>query len=116
MKKSIYWLLSLMLVISMLLAACGGAEEEPTTPPETAAEEPPEEPTEEPEPEPAEPEKTVLKVWSFTNELRTKVILFEAKHPEVDIEFTMIPMTDGEFQTKVKAAARTADAPDAARR
>ncbi len=60
MKKSLFSILALLLVASMLLAACGGAEE-PTTPPETAVEEPTEEPevaepepTEEPEPEPTE--------------------------------------------------------------
>jgi maltose-binding protein MalE len=56
MKKSLWSLLALLLVASMLLAACGGAEE-PTTPPETVVEEPAEEPTEAPvveEPEPTE--------------------------------------------------------------
>jgi maltose-binding protein MalE len=56
MKKSLWSLLALLLVASILLAACGGAEE-PTTPPETVVEEPAEEPTEAPvveEPEPTE--------------------------------------------------------------
>ena len=39
-------------------------------------------------------------------------IAFEAKHPDVDVVYTMIPMTDGEYQTKIKAAVRTADSPD----
>ena len=39
-------------------------------------------------------------------------IAFQGKHPEVKIDYTMIPMTNGEYQTKVKAAAGTADSPD----
>jgi multiple sugar transport system substrate-binding protein len=31
---------------------------------------------------------------------------------DVDVVYTMIPMTDGEYQTKLKAAIGTADAPD----
>ncbi|MGD8404178.1 MAG: extracellular solute-binding protein, partial [Anaerolineales bacterium] len=117
MRKSIFLLISLLVVSSMLLAACGGgaAPEEPAMPEEPAAEEPAaEEPAAE-EPaaeEPAMEEKQVLNVWSFTNEIRTMAIAFEGTHPNVDVVYTMIPMTDGEYQTKVKAAARTADAPD----
>ena len=96
MRKSIFLLLSLLIVSSMLLAACGGgaAPEEPAAP--------------------AEPEELTgtLNVWSFTNEIRTMAIAFEKRYPGVDVVFTMIPMTDGEYQTKIKAAARTADAPD----
>ncbi len=40
------------------------------------------------------------------------MIAFEGEHPDVDVQFTMIPMTDGEFQTKIKAAVGTEDAPD----
>jgi len=39
-------------------------------------------------------------------------IAFEGKHPDVDVQYTMIPMTNGEYQTKLKAALGTADAPD----
>jgi hypothetical protein len=31
-------------------------------------------------------------------------IAFEGRHPKVDVVYTMIPMTNGEYQTKVKAA------------
>jgi ABC-type glycerol-3-phosphate transport system substrate-binding protein len=42
----------------------------------------------------------------------TMAIAFEAEHPDVDVQYTMIPMTNGEYQTKVKAALGTADTPD----
>jgi hypothetical protein len=53
-----------------------------------------------------------LNVWSFTNEINTMAIAYEGKHPDVDIVYTMIPMTNGEYQTKLKAAIGTADTPD----
>ncbi len=112
MRKSVLLLLSLLVVSSMLLAACGGAATEapapepaePAAPAETAA---PAEPA-----EPAAAEKTVLNVWSFTNEIRTMAIAFEAKHPDVDVVYTMIPMTNGEYQTKLKASIGTTEVPD----
>ena len=39
-------------------------------------------------------------------------VAFEGRHPEVDVVYTMIPMTDGEYQTKLKASIGTADVPD----
>ncbi len=112
MRKSFLALLSLMMVASVLLAACGGAPEAPATAPvEPAAPAATAEPA-----EPAAPaasgEKTVLNVWSFTNEINTMAIAFEGKHPDVDVVYTMIPMTNGEYQTKLKAAIGTADTPD----
>ncbi len=96
MRKSILLLISLLVIASMLLAACGGAATEAPAP---AA--------------PVEPAgKTVLNVWSFTNEIRTMGIAFEGKHPDVDVVYTMIPMTDGEYQTKLKASIGTTDVPD----
>jgi multiple sugar transport system substrate-binding protein len=83
-----------------LLTACGGA---------AATEAPAEEEMMEEE---AAPEKTVLNVWSFTNEINTMAIAYEGMNPDVDIIYTMIPMTNGEYQTKLKAALGTADAPD----
>ena len=79
-----------ILVLSLALTACGGKSDVPMT----------------------EDGKQLLKVWSFTNELETWVIAFEGENPDVEVEFTMIPMTDGEFQTKIKAAVGTEDAPD----
>ncbi|MGB7874217.1 MAG: extracellular solute-binding protein [Anaerolineales bacterium] len=110
MRKSIFLLFSLLIVSSMLLAACGGgaAPEEPAMPEEPAA---PGEPAEEPA-APAAEGKQVLNVWSFTNEIMTMAIAYEGKNPNVDVVYTMIPMTNGEYQTKLKAALGTADAPD----
>jgi ABC-type glycerol-3-phosphate transport system substrate-binding protein len=94
MRKSALYFLSLVLVASMLLAACGAAPAAPAT---VAA--------------PTELEGT-LNVWSFTNEIKTMAIAFQGKHPKVKVVYTMIPMTNGEYQTKVKAASGTADSPD----
>ena len=96
MRKSIVILMSLLVVTSMLLTACGG--DKPTEPPATQP--------------PAAELKGTLNVWSFTNEIRTMAIAFQGKHPQVKVVYTMIPMTNGEYQTKVKAAAGTADSPD----
>jgi hypothetical protein len=115
MRKSILFMLSLLVVMALALAACAPPATEAPPAEEPAVEEPAEEEpaAEEPAEEPAEPaEKTVLNFWSFTNELRTMSIVFEGLNPDVDIVYTMIPMTDGEFQTKIKAALGTADAPD----
>lgn len=111
MRKSIFLLFSLLVVSSMLLAACGGgaAPEEPAMPEEPAA--PAEEPAA-PAEEPAAEGKQVLNVWSFTNEIMTMAIAYEGKNPNVDVVYTMIPMTNGEYQTKLKAALGTSDAPD----
>ncbi|MBL8089398.1 MAG: carbohydrate ABC transporter substrate-binding protein [Anaerolineales bacterium] len=110
MRKSLLTILSLLMIASMVLAACGGGA------PETDA--------------PADSgsgsggssdsggsastggEKQVLKVWSFTNEILTMAVAFEGQNPDVDVQFTMIPMDAGEYQTKIKAAIGTADVPD----
>jgi multiple sugar transport system substrate-binding protein len=94
MRKSFVLALSVLVVASMLLAGCGGAA--------TPA------PTQEVQQELS----GTLNVWSFTNEIRTMAIAFQGKHPKVNVVYTMIPMTNGEYQTKVKAAAGTADSPD----
>ena len=109
MRKSILSLLSLLMIASMLLAACGSTATEAP-----AAEEPAAAATEESAGTSEEPAagKTVLNVWAFTNEIRTMAIAFEGTHPDVDVVYTMIPMTNGEYQTKLKAAIGTADAPD----
>jgi multiple sugar transport system substrate-binding protein len=112
MRKSIWLLMSLLLISSLMLAACGGgapaATEAPADEPAATADAPAA--TEE---APAAG-KTVLKVWSFTNEIQTMAIAFEGANPDVDVDvvYTMIPMTNGEYQTKLKASIGTADAPD----
>jgi maltose-binding protein MalE len=105
MKKSILLLVSLMIMASMLLSACAtpAATDAPAAP--AATDKPA---------EPAAMDKTTLNVWSFTNEINTMAVAFEGLHPEanVDVLYTMIPMTNGEYQTKLKAAIGTSDVPD----
>ena len=60
---------------------------------------------------PAKEQKT-LKIWSFTDEMKTMALAFQEKHPEVKIEYTMIPMTNGEFQTKLKSTLQSGEVPD----
>jgi ABC-type glycerol-3-phosphate transport system substrate-binding protein len=84
---------SILVALSMLLSACApAATVAPTAAPKEL--------------------KGTLNVWSFTNEIKTMAIAFQGKHPNVKVVYTMIPMTNGEYQTKVKAAAGTADSPD----
>ncbi|HNT25978.1 MAG TPA: ABC transporter substrate-binding protein [Anaerolineales bacterium] len=104
MRKSLFSIVSLLIIASMLLAGCTPATT--AAPAATAA---PAEATQAPA---ASTEKTILNVWSFTNEINTMAIAFEAIHPEVDVVYTMIPMTNGEYQTKLKAVIGTADTPD----
>ncbi|NTV35788.1 MAG: carbohydrate ABC transporter substrate-binding protein [Anaerolineaceae bacterium] len=106
--KRLTMLFSVLIVVSMLLAACAAAT--PTAAPEVATEAPA---TEAAATEaPAAAEKTVLKVWSFTNEIMTMAIAFEKANPNVDVQYTMIPMTNGEYQTKLMATLGTAEVPD----
>ncbi len=110
MRKSIWLLISLLLVTSVLVSACGSTTPATEAPAAAPTEAPAAAPTEAPAAAPAE--KTVLKVWSFTNEINTMAVAYEGKNPNVTIEYTMIPMTNGEYQTKLKAAIGTGDAPD----
>ncbi|MBN1303237.1 MAG: carbohydrate ABC transporter substrate-binding protein [Anaerolineales bacterium] len=107
MLRKFYIVLSLVLIASFALAACGPTATEAPVAEETEA--PVAEETEAPA---VDAGPKVLNVWSFTNEIRTMAIAYEGKNPDVDVIYTMIPMTDGEYQTKVKAAVGTADAPD----
>ena len=104
--------LGILIIASMVLSACAPAPA-PTQAPAAATQAPAaatQAPTAAPTQAPAE--KQVLKVWSFTNEINTMAIAYECKHPNVDIQYTMIPMTNGEYQTKLKAALGTPDTPD----
>jgi multiple sugar transport system substrate-binding protein len=110
--KRLYFVLSVLVALSMLLSACGTPA---TEAPAAATEAPAAAATEAPAAAATEAPaagKTVLNVWSFTNEINTMAIAFEGKHPDVDVVYTMIPMTNGEYQTKLKAAIGTADTPD----
>ena len=109
MFRKWYALLSVIVLFSMLLTACGTT----TTP--TQAPALGDAPGTIGDPTgvaPVAEGKTVLRVWSFTNEINTMAIAFEARYPNVDVQYTMIPMTNGEYQTKLLAALQTADAPD----
>jgi multiple sugar transport system substrate-binding protein len=89
------------------------AEEPAAEEPMEEAEEPvAEEAAEEPVAEEATGDKEVLNVWSFTNEIMTMAVAYECQNPNVDVQYTMIPMTNGEYQTKLLASLGTADAPD----
>jgi hypothetical protein len=114
MRKSILVLFSMLIVASMLLASCAPAATQPANAPADPAEA-----TQAPAADAAptaapaaDSGKTVLKVWSFTNEINTMAIAFEGKNPNVDVQYTMIPMTAGEYQTKLKASLGTKDMPD----
>lgn len=108
MKRLLIVIVSLVVAASMLLSACGEAA---TT--EAPVEEKPTEAVEIPPTEEAGAvEKTVLNVWSFTNEILTMAIAFEGVHPDVDVVYTMIPMTNGEYQTKLMATLGTDQVPD----
>ena len=114
MRKSVLYILSLLVVLAMALSACGGASNTTESAAEPTAVAPAEE-SSAAEPTTAVPtatEKQVLNVWSFTNEIMTMAIAFEGMHPDVDVVYTMIPMTAGEYQTKLKASLGTADVPD----
>jgi multiple sugar transport system substrate-binding protein len=90
--KRVSLVLTILVALSMLLSACA--------------------PKATPTAVPAKELEGTLNVWSFTNEIRTMAIAFQGEHPKVKVVYTMIPMTNGEYQTKVKAAAGTADSPD----
>ncbi len=103
MRKQTVILVSLVLLLALFVAACGGAAEEPApAPTEAPAAEAPA--AEEPAAEEPSEEMSELKIWSFTNEIMTMATAYEGANVTVDTQYTMIPMTAGEYQTKLKAA------------
>jgi multiple sugar transport system substrate-binding protein len=92
--KRLYSIFAILLVLSMVLTGCAKSTEAPVATKVPSG------------------EKTVLNVWSFTNEILTMAVAFEKEHPDVDVVYTMIPMTNGEYQTKLMATLGTADVPD----
>ncbi len=82
-----------------MLASCGGtntAEGDASATPATSAD-----------------GKQVLKVWSFTNEANVFVTAFEEANPDVDVQFTMVPMTNGDYQQKLtQTLSNGTDVPD----
>jgi len=111
MRKQTIILLSLVLLLALFVSACGGGAEEPAPAPTEApaAEEPA---AEEPAAEEPSEEMQELKIWSFSNEVMTIATAYEGENANVDTQYTMIPMSAGEYQTKLKAALGTSDAPD----
>jgi len=111
MKKLIAMLLALIMVLS--LAACGGA----AAPVETEA--PKAEAPADPAPAaPADPGKTVLNIWSFTDEVPKMVDKYLELNPDFaakyEVKTTIIATTDQLYQPALDQAlaAGGADAPD----
>ncbi len=102
MKKIISIALTLLLLTGTL-TGCAAPATTPVTPAETPA-------VTEAAATPSEPQ--VLKIWSFTDEVKTMSLAFQEKYPNVTVEYTMIPMTNGEFQSKLKTALQSGDGPD----
>jgi multiple sugar transport system substrate-binding protein len=79
--KRLFVVFSVFIIASMLLSACGPKQTSP------------------------------LQIWSFTNEILTMAKAYEKEHPGVKTNYTMIPMTNGEYQTKLLATLGTDQAP-----
>ncbi len=98
MKKLLALLLCIVMVISM--AACGAKTEAPAAPAETPAEAPAE--------APAETGKTVLNIWSFTDEVPKMIDRFMELNPEFaekyETNVTIIATTDGLYQPALDQA------------
>lgn len=56
------------------------------------------------------PEADTLEVWSFTNEVEGMLPYFEETHPNIAVEFTLVP-TDV-YASKLKNAIQSGNAPD----
>ena len=115
MKKLIAMLLALIMVLS--LAACGGATApaEPAPAPEAPKAEAPADPA---PAAPADPGKTVLNIWAFTDEVPNMVNRYLELNPDFAAKYetkvTIIATTDGLYQPALDQAlaAGGADAPD----
>jgi len=115
MKKLIALLLALIMVLS--LAACGGAAAPAAT--EAPKADAPADPAPAPaDPAPADPGKTVLNIWSFTDEVPKMVDKYLELNPDFaakyEVKTTIIATTDGLYQPALDQAlaAGGADAPD----
>ena len=115
MKKLIALLMALVMVLG--LAACGGAAAPaPTEAPKADA---PADPAPAPaDPAPADPGKTVLNIWSFTDEVPKMIDKYLELNPDFaakyEVKTTIIATTDGLYQPALDQAlaAGGADAPD----
>ncbi len=79
--KRLFVVFSVFIIASMLLTACGPKQTEP------------------------------LEIWSFTNEILTMAKAYEKENPGIKTNYTMIPMTNGEYQTKLMATLGTEEVP-----
>lgn len=115
MKKFGAILLACLLFVG-LLAGCTSIATPPASDQPASTETKPPATSKPPEaaPTPA-PEGTLkgkLTIWSFTDEVKTFATAFKGKYPEIDVEYTMIPMTNGEYQTKVQSSLSSGEVPD----
>ncbi|MGD9404921.1 MAG: extracellular solute-binding protein, partial [Anaerolineae bacterium] len=107
MKKSLFTLLALLLVASMLLAACGGTEE-PTTAPE-ATEAAPEATEAAPEPTEAEvPAETTITIWhqwsgDYLNAIEQAFADYEAENPGITIDLSRPEDTSNALSVAIPA-------------
>lgn len=101
MKKTMALVLTCLMSIGLLSGCGNNSAKENSVPKDTVA-----------TTENTTKEQKTLKIWSFTDEMKTMALAFQEKHPEVKIEYTMIPMTNGEFQTKLKSTLQSGDVPD----
>ncbi|MBR4291588.1 MAG: carbohydrate ABC transporter substrate-binding protein [Oscillospiraceae bacterium] len=114
MKKLIALLMALVMVLG--LAACGGATApDPTDPVKVDTPDPA---PANPDPAPADPGKTVLNIWSFTDEVPKMIDKYLELNPDFaakyEVKTTIIATTDGLYQPALDQAlaAGGADAPD----
>lgn len=111
MKRKLAMFLTALLAVSTL-AGCSTKKDvtAPTTAPSTATDTATDTKTGE-----KKELEGKLKIWSFTNEVNAFATDFKRVNPKVEIEYTMVPMTNGEFQTKLQQSLATgADVPDVA--
>ncbi len=112
MKKIIAVLMACLMLFGLLTGCTPTAPAESTTP-ESPAAPAPESPNAPAAPAEEAPLTGKLVIWSFTNELKTFATAFKEKNPGVEVEYVMVPMTNGEFQTKIQAAITSGEVPDA---
>ena len=113
MKCSLFGIMTLLLVASLVLAACG-ATPVPTEAPQPTEEAQAPEPTEAPQGEEAEP--VTVDVWFHSGRAAEREALlasfgaeFEAANPDIEIELVELP--EGGYNDQVQAAAIAGELP-----
>jgi multiple sugar transport system substrate-binding protein len=119
MKRSLFSIMALLLVASLVLAACGATPEPAEAPQPTEEAQAPEatsapEPTEVPQGEEAEP--VTVDVWFHSGRAAEREALlasfgaeFEAANPDIEIELVELP--EGGYNDQVQAAAIAGELP-----